>query len=86
MLQDYAKGRARFRSCSRRSDGHTEARLNAGIGAFVSPVISWRNIRGVRAAGAISAPEATIWMALASWPYLLIAAMLGWVVWFVIKF
>jgi len=59
---------------------------NLGFGAFVSPVISWRNIRDVRAAGAISAPEAAIWMALASWPYLLIAAMLGWVVWFVIKF
>ena len=59
---------------------------NLGLGVFVSPVISWRNIRGVRAAGAISAPEAAIWMALASWPYLLIAWMLGWVVWFVIKF
>jgi hypothetical protein len=59
---------------------------NLGLGMFVSPVISWRNIRGVRAAGAISAPEAAIWMALASWPYLLIAWMLGWVVWFVIKF
>ena len=59
---------------------------NLGLGMFVSPVISWRNIREVRAAAAISAPEAAIWMALASWPYALIAWMLGWVVWFVIKF
>ena len=59
---------------------------NIGFGAFVSPVISWRNIRGVRATGAISAPEAALWMALASWPYAVIVVMLAWVVHFVITF
>jgi len=59
---------------------------NLGLGAFVSPVISFHNIQQVRAAGAVTLPETVIWMTLMSWPYLLIATMLGWVIWFVIKF
>ena len=59
---------------------------NLGFGAFMSPIISLSNIRQVRTAGAMTLPETLIWMTLISWPYLLIATMLGWVIWFVIKF
>jgi len=36
---------------------------NLGFGVFASPVISFRNIRGARALGAIGPLEAGIWFA-----------------------
>lgn len=44
------------------------------------------NITQVRRAGAISRPEAVLWTVLVFWPYLLLATLVGWSIWFAITF
>ena len=59
---------------------------NLGFGIFVSPVISFRNIRGARALGAIGEIEAGLWTAIAFLPYAALATAVGWSLWFAFTF
>ncbi|HYM60405.1 MAG TPA: hypothetical protein VEZ11_05885 [Thermoanaerobaculia bacterium] len=59
---------------------------NLGFGMFVSPIVSLGNILQVRRTGAITKPETAFWTALVFWPYLLMATLVGWSIWYAITF
>jgi hypothetical protein len=44
---------------------------NLGLGVFVSPMVSLRNIQQARGAGAITKRESAFWTVLVFWPYVL---------------
>ena len=59
---------------------------NLGFGFFVSPIFAIANRLEARKGDALGRFEAALWVTLAFFPYALIAWMLGWVVWYVVKF
>lgn len=59
---------------------------NLGFGMFVSPIVSLGNILQVRRAGAITWPEAAFWTVLVFWPYVLLATLVGWSIWYAVTF
>ena len=59
---------------------------NLGWGVFASPIINLRNIRMAQQAGAINKVEASIWIAVAFWPYAMLLAAVSWSLWFAFTF
>jgi hypothetical protein len=59
---------------------------NLGLGVFISPVISFRNIRRSHMIGAISGGEAAMWSILSFWPYAALAALVAWSLWLAVAF
>jgi hypothetical protein len=59
---------------------------NLGFGAFVSPIVNFANVREGQKRGGVRRPEAYVWIVLGSGPYIVLATLVGWAIWFAITF